>query len=147
MFHMKAALAQKKLALKEAKPSSNGSGLHERVRKVEAGLHFRELEALRQDLDLPLDQLSEKLGISRATMHRRKASGRLGPDESDRVVRFERLLKQAATVFGSTESARQWLGFPQWGLGGAVPLDYARTEVGAREVENLLGRIEWGVLS
>ena len=33
------------------------------------------------------------------------------------------------------------------GLGGAIPLEYAETEVGAREVENLLGRIEYGVYS
>jgi len=144
---MKAVVAQKKVAGKRAKQSANGSGPHARVSKVQAGLHFRELEALRQDLGLPLDQLSEKLGISRATMHRRKAAGRLGPDESDRVARFERLLKQAATVFGDNDRARQWLNFPQYGLGGAVPLDYARTEVGAREVENLLGRIEYGVYS
>jgi uncharacterized protein (DUF2384 family) len=35
----------------------------------------------------------------------------------------------------------------QPGLGGAVPLDFAKTEIGAREVENLLGRIEYGVYS
>ena len=144
---MKTVAPRTKPRSKSAKPSANGNGSHERVSKVQAGLHFRELEALRRDLGLPLDQLSEKLGISRATMHRRKASGRLGPDESDRVVRFERLLKQAAKVFGSNESARQWLSIPQWGLGGAVPLDYARTEVGAREVENLLGQIEYGIFS
>jgi uncharacterized protein (DUF2384 family) len=28
-----------------------------------------------------------------------------------------------------------------------VPLDYAETEIGAREVEDLLGRIEYGVYS
>jgi uncharacterized protein (DUF2384 family) len=43
--------------------------------------------------------------------------------------------------------ARVWLKFPQRGLGGAVPLDYAETEVGAREVDNLLGRIDYGVYS
>jgi len=41
--------------------------------------------------------------------------------------------------------ARRWLSSPQRGLGGAVPLDYAETEIGAREVEDLLGRIEYGV--
>jgi len=33
------------------------------------------------------------------------------------------------------------------GLGGETPLEYAETEVGAREVEDLLGRIEYGVYS
>lgn len=117
------------------------------VEVVQGGLKFDELQALRLDLGLPLDQLAEKLGIARATLHRRKASGRLAPDESDRVIRFARLFRQADEVFGGAVEARQWLAFPQYGLGGAVPLDYARTEVGAREVESLLGRIEYGVYS
>ena len=45
------------------------------------------------------------------------------------------------------DDGRRWLTSPQVGLGGAIPLEYAETEVGAREVENLLGRIEYGVYS
>ena len=30
-------------------------------------------------------------------------------------------------------------------VGGAIPLDYAETEVGAREVDDLLGRIKYSV--
>jgi putative toxin-antitoxin system antitoxin component (TIGR02293 family) len=75
------------------------------------------------------------------------AGGRLGAAESDRVVRFARLMGKAAEVMESEENARRWLTSPQFGLGGAVPLDYAETEVGAREVEDLLGRIEYGVYS
>jgi putative toxin-antitoxin system antitoxin component (TIGR02293 family) len=117
------------------------------VRVVQAGLDFGELEALRQQLDLPLDRLAGQLGLARATLHRRKASGRLTTDESDKVVRFARLLGHAVHLFGSVEEARRWLKAPQRGLGGAVPLDYAQTEAGAREVENLLGRIDYGVYS
>ena len=115
------------------------------VRAIEKGLPFSELEMLRAQLNLPLEQLAAKLGIARATLHRRKLSGRLAPDESDKVVRFARLFAQAEEVFGGKENARQWLSFPQYGLGGAIPLDYARTEVGAREVEKLLVRIEYSV--
>jgi putative toxin-antitoxin system antitoxin component (TIGR02293 family) len=62
-------------------------------------------------------------------------------------MRFSRLLEHATNVFGDVNKARVWLKFPQRGLGGAVPLDYAETEVGAREVDNLLGRIDYGVYS
>jgi putative toxin-antitoxin system antitoxin component (TIGR02293 family) len=55
------------------------------------------------------------------------------------------LLGLAVSALESLEAARAWLGSPQVGLGGAVPLEYAETEVGAREVEDLLGRIEFGV--
>ena len=117
------------------------------IRRIEKGLPFAELEAVRKSLDLPLDQLAGKLSISRATLHRRKNAGRLSPDESDKVMRFSRLLEHAANVFGDIEKGRAWLKFPQYGLGGAVPLDYAKTEIGAREVENLLGQIDYGVYS
>jgi putative toxin-antitoxin system antitoxin component (TIGR02293 family) len=117
------------------------------VHVVETGLDFGELEALREQLDLPMDQLIAALGLSRATLHRRKAAARLTTGESDKVVRFARLLGRAVHLFGGLEEARQWLKAPQRGLGGAVPLVYAQTEVGAREVENLLGRIDHGVYS
>ena len=67
-----------------------------------------------------------------------------GEDMKDVV---QRLLKQAEDVFGDVESARTWMTTKQPGLGKAVPLDFAGTEIGAREVENLLGRIEYGVYS
>ncbi len=117
------------------------------IRFVQAGLPFDELLALQSSLELPLDKLAIKLGISKATLHRRKLDGRLGPEESDRVIRFARLMGKAVTVFETEDNARRWLSSPQVGLGGAVPLDYAGTEIGAREVEDLLGRIEYGVYS
>ena len=36
---------------------------------------------------------------------------------------------------------------PQRALGGAIPLDIAKTEVGAREVEQIIGRLEQGVFT
>jgi putative toxin-antitoxin system antitoxin component (TIGR02293 family) len=94
-----------------------------------------------------MERLFPLLGISKATLHRRKAGGRLAPAESDRVVRFARLMGRAVVVLESEATARQWLSSPQFGLGGAVPLEYAETELGAREVEDLLGRLEHGVYS
>jgi len=119
----------------------------ELIRRIQKGLPFSELQGLRKQLDLPLDDLASKLSISRATLHRRKSGGRLSSEESDKVMRFSRLLEHAASVFGNVERGRAWLKFPQYGLGGAVPLDYAKTEIGAREVDNLLGRIDYDVYS
>ena len=117
------------------------------IEVLKIGLPVTELADLQASLDVPAEKLALMLGISKATFHRSKGAGlRLGPAVSDRVVRFARLLGKAIKMFGE-EDAKQWLNSPQFGLGGAVPLDYAKTEVGAREVENLLGRIEYGVYS
>jgi len=131
------------------KNALGGKSMHptELIQRIQKGLRFSELKTLQDTLDLPFDELASKLSISRATLHRRKSAGRLSPDESDKVIRFARLLEHAANVFGSLEKGRAWLKFPQYGLGGAVPLNYAETEVGAREVDNLLGRIDYDVYS
>ncbi len=118
---------------------------HELIRRIQKGLPFSDLKVLQDSIDMPFEQLAAKLAISRSTLQRRKAAGRLSPDESDKVVRFSRLFKHATRVFGDVDRARAWLKHPQFGLGGAVPLDYAETEIGAREVDNLLGRIEYSV--
>jgi putative toxin-antitoxin system antitoxin component (TIGR02293 family) len=129
------------------KNAVSGKSTHptELIQRIQKGLRFTELKTLQDTLELPFEKLAAKLCISRSTLQRRKAAGRLSPDESDKVVRFSRLLRHATAVFGDAERARAWLKHPQVGLGGAVPLDYAITETGAREVENLLGRIEYSV--
>jgi putative toxin-antitoxin system antitoxin component (TIGR02293 family) len=131
------------------KKAVTGKAMHptKLIHRIQKGLRFTELETLQHSLDMPFEQLAAKLSISRSTLQRRKHAGRLSPEESNKVVRFSRLLRQAADLFGNVEKARAWLKHPQYGLGGAVPLDYAETEVGAREVEDLLGRMKYGVYS
>ena len=138
---MKTATLEKKTHSPKAKHPTD------LIRQIQKGLRFSELETLQNSIDLPFEELAAKLCISRSTLQRRKAAGRLSPDESDKVMRLSRLLEHATKVFGDIEKARAWLKFPQRGLGGAVPLDYAETEVGAREVDNLLGRIDYDVYS
>ena len=60
---------------------------------------------------------------------------------------MQRLLEKAVDVFGDIQSARKWLKEKAYGLGDLSPLEFAKTEIGAREVENLLGRIEHGIFS
>jgi putative toxin-antitoxin system antitoxin component (TIGR02293 family) len=121
--------------------------VHQQIKRIHAGLSFQAVQNLQRALDLPLEKMAAVLGMSRATLHRRKTQGKIDQHESERLVRYQRLLKRADDVFGDGASAREWLTHKQPGLGGAVPLDFARTEIGAREVENLLGRIEYGVYS
>jgi putative toxin-antitoxin system antitoxin component (TIGR02293 family) len=121
--------------------------IHQQIKRIEGGLAFRAVHNLQKALGIPLAKVAGVLGMSRATLHRRKIQGKIDKEESEKLVRYQRLLKKAEDVFGDAASAREWLTHKQTGLGGAVPIDFARTEIGAREVENLLGRIEYGVYS
>jgi putative toxin-antitoxin system antitoxin component (TIGR02293 family) len=117
------------------------------IEQIRAGLNFRAVQNLQRALDLPMERIASVLGMSRATLHRRKLQGKIDREESEKLVRYRSLLKKAEDVFGDAENAREWLTHPQRGLGNAVPLEFAKSELGAREVENLLGRIEYGVYS
>jgi putative toxin-antitoxin system antitoxin component (TIGR02293 family) len=116
--------------------------------RVQAGLPYRAMEHLRRNLDLPMSRLAELVDIRPRTLSRRKEEGRLEPAESDRLLRASRVFGRALELFeGNAVEARAWLERPQRALGGAVPLDLLRTELGAREVEDLIGRLEHGVFS
>jgi putative toxin-antitoxin system antitoxin component (TIGR02293 family) len=137
-------IAKRPVSAKKPKATPGKSPPKKKSTVAPPGLAFGEFEALRKQMDLSLDELTARLGLSRATVAQRKAAGRLTNDESGKVVCFARLLGHAVHLFGDLEEARQWLKTPQRGLHGAVPLDYAKTEMGAQEVENLLSQLGHG---
>lgn len=117
-------------------------------RKVQQGLRYSALENLREALGLTLAQTAELVMIQPRTLARRKQEGKLAAEESDRVLRAARVFQKSVDLFaGDAEAARRWMGAPARALGGKAPLELARTDVGAREVEALVGRLEHGVFS
>jgi putative toxin-antitoxin system antitoxin component (TIGR02293 family) len=117
------------------------------INRVRDGLPLAEFHTTREMLGVSEERLGTLLGMSRATLHRRKKSGHLDRAESDRLVRYARLFSRASDALGGVAGARSWLGAPARAFNGECPLDYADTEIGAREVEALLGRIQHGVFS
>lgn len=114
---------------------------------VKAGLPAEVFVALARRLGVSEAALAEVVGISGTTLARRKRAGALTPDEGEHVLRIAALLERATRVFGDEAEAADWLAEPNVALGHATPLGFADTEFGAREVEDLLGRLEHGVYS
>lgn len=127
-------------------------GIHQRnpltiTRLVNRGLAIDALESFQRKTKLSTTDLAEVVAIKTRTLHRRKKEGRLEPQESDRLVRFSRVFGKALELFeGDSDVARRWLSTPLEALGGERPLALAKTDVGAREVEALIDRLEQGVL-
>lgn len=132
--------AQLFLRLQASKPAE----LREAVRQ---GLPFSALESLTQQLDLSLLQSAALLGIPPRTVARRKEARQLNPQESDRVYRVARAASQAVEVLGSLEKARLWLKTPNRALNCDRPLDLLDTEIGVRQVEEVLLRLNYGIFS
>lgn len=122
--------------------------LPELLRVVGKGFSFSALERLQRNSGLDMDEIIGLIQMSRRTVTRRRQEGRFGPDESDRLLRAARLLGKAIALFeGDNEAANRWLRAPQTAFGGTTPLQMAKSEVGAREVETLIDRLEQGVYS
>ena len=117
------------------------------IARIKKGLPLKTFEQLCRHLALPEKELCRVLNIPQSTLARRKKSGHLSFEESERVFRIARLYDKAVDVFKDADMARKWLKEPSWALGDAAPLAYADTELGSKEVEELLGRIEHGVFT
>ena len=118
------------------------------LEQVETGLPYKALERLQHNIAVSTLQLAELLRIPPRPLARRKSEGRLQPAESDRLLRLSRIFVQALKLFeGDFHGARAWLFSPQPAFAGHTPIEFAKTELGAREVEHVIGRLEHGIPS
>ena len=117
------------------------------ISRIEKGLPSSTFTTLRNHLGITDKELAQIIRVPKSTLASRKKRGRFSFEESERLYRIQRLFARAVEVFDDAEMARKWLKEKAYGLGELSPLEFAATEIGAREVENLLGRIEYGVFS
>lgn len=126
-------------------PANQGGALAELVRD---GLPAEALFLLAKRLSLTQAEISAKIGIPQRTLSRRLTrNARLTAAESDRTVRLAQVFATTTETLGTEEKAAQWLKTPNRALRGGCPLDQLDTDPGVREVEDLLGRISYGVYS
>jgi len=115
---------------------------------IRKGLPADSIIALSEHLGLAVSLLSRSLGIPPRTVSRRLGRrSNLTAAESDRTVRLARVYANAVASIGNREKAIAWLKTSNRALGGARPLDHLDTDIGARAVEDVLGRIAHGVHS
>ena len=114
---------------------------------VDTGLLVKAFESLVDYANITRIDLARAANIPLRTVQRREASRarRFERDESDRLARVARLCAMAEDVLGSCDEAQRWMKSPNRALDGMRPLDELDTEIAAREVEDGLGRIRYGI--
>lgn len=113
---------------------------------IREGFPHAVLEELMRASGLTLKELAHALDLSTRSLQRRRR-GRLARFESDRLYRMARVLALARESLGDEARANRWLKRANHALGGVAPIAAIDTELGARQVENLLGRIAYGGIS
>jgi putative toxin-antitoxin system antitoxin component (TIGR02293 family) len=118
------------------------------ARATRRGLPVDSLDKLAEELSIQRMGVAKLLGIPERTLSRRSTNGgRLTATESDRVVRLARVLALAKETLGDMEKASRWLQTSNRALDGDRPIDRLDTDAGVRSVEQILGRIEYGLYS
>lgn len=114
---------------------------------IKEGFPPRVVEELMRASGLTLKELATALDLSPRSLQRRRRTGRLARYESDRLYRLARIVALANEFLGGHERALHWLKRPNRALGGISPVAVLDTELGSRQVENVLGRIAYGGIS
>jgi putative toxin-antitoxin system antitoxin component (TIGR02293 family) len=121
--------------------------LEELRSQVRSGLPYTALEAVASGFEIGTAELVAVLRVPARTLARRKREKRLRSGESDRLYRLSRIATLAEEVLGGRDRATRWLHRSNRALGNATPLGHMDTELGARQVEDLLLRIAHGAYS
>lgn len=124
----------------------DGVTVTEQITQVEQGVPYAQFPQLAQRLGVSEERLRGVLGFAAATLHRRKGAGRFTPEESNRLYWLTSLVATAERVLGDLDEVRAFMTSSNLALGGAVPLDYARTAPGLEAVRRLLLQLDYGVV-
>ena len=112
---------------------------------VRHGLPAAMFEQVAATLGLSSTSLAAKLGIARRTVTRKRGSGApLSSETSEKLLRVARIRNLGRLLFSTDEAVSEWLSKTDTALGNMAPLDLLDTDLGAREVENLLQSLAHG---
>lgn len=118
----------------------------ERIERVQLGLPASCFDAFVALSGTSNEHISRAIHVSVRSVQRRKKNREpLPAPASERLVRLAELYTRAEEVVGDEDLAKQWMQTSRDAFGGKTPLEMASSELGAREVEDLLGRVEHGV--
>lgn len=112
---------------------------------IEVGLPIAAVESVIRDGTFTASEIHDLVLPRRTFTHRKQKGQSLTAEESDRLTRAVRIAGRAEEAIGDEEKAGRWLRKPNRALLGKRPLDLLESDVGARMVEQVLGRIEYGL--
>lgn len=113
---------------------------------VREGFPYAALERLMAVMGLTREEIETVIALPARTLTRRKQAQHLQAVESDRLLRLARVAAHAIVALGSAEKAAQWLHRPNRALGGDTPLNRLDTDLGTAQVDDVLTRLEHGIV-
>ncbi|WP_316736140.1 antitoxin Xre/MbcA/ParS toxin-binding domain-containing protein [Pedobacter aquatilis] len=111
------------------------------------GISKKSLLALAKQISLTIEEIAAILHISERTLQRYTPTTLVKTEYADRAIELALLYERGIEVLGSEKAFTTWIKAPNVALGGEIPFDLLDTRIGFTMVQNILGRIEYGVFS
>ncbi len=133
-------------------PVPNQAEAFRRIRQAHAGLPIQAVRELMTLLELTNAETARLLALPLRTLtrHLRQAEPlalALAPDEAERVLLLRELSARGAAIFADQGKFNRWLRRPLPVLENQAPLTLLDTATGLQLVEQVLGRLAYGVYS
>lgn len=112
---------------------------------IVSGMPIQAVKNLQRYIGASDLRMAELISITPKTFRSRKE--RFNKDEGNHAYTLARIIIEAEKAIGEKEEALKWLTSNQLALGNRKPIELILTTAGAQAVEDLLGRITYGVYS
>lgn len=117
------------------------------IHKSREGVLRAEVDTVSALVGLTDKDMARLLNMSERNLHRLRSDERLGRDASERLLLLTNLLRHALEVFDEdAETVLEWLRTPIRELNGQAPLQLLDITTGFGLVDDVLGRIEHGIV-
>jgi putative toxin-antitoxin system antitoxin component (TIGR02293 family) len=114
---------------------------------VENRISKNYLEHFKKYTNLDYDSLAKVLSVTRATLINKKGDEKFNTTVSEKILALADLYSFGYEVFEDKEKFNQWMFFSNQALGGSIPFDFLHNQYGREEINNLIGRVAYGVYS
>jgi len=125
----------------------HGQILSQVISATRLGFTFDDILKFQKTINKGLAGFAYILQISLRTLQRYTPEKKLNTPQSERLLEVSRMYGHGYEVFGSRKKFNQWMDVPNPALGGVTPFSLLDTRAGLEMVDDLIGRIEHGVLS
>ncbi len=116
------------------------------ISTVSSAPRYQSIKEVSKQFSLGRAEIKQIFGISESTQFRyEKQNPILKSAIADRLERFNRICQQALELFEDETETQRWLSTPKVTLGGQTPLGVLSTDAGAKRVEEILYRAEYGM--
>lgn len=121
----------------------------DRLNIIRQGVPFASVESISRQLNTPIKELLNYLGIPQTTYNKKKREAALFDERDGEVILLlQELIDFGIEVFnGEEDKFQRWLKKPNVSLGGVTPESLFDTNTGIDEVKKALTRIEYGIFA